>query len=263
MYMITLNECIAKYGTEKINTMTKYPSIMTYHDLGERGCLLPSLVENRPFFDRNPCYVTEKIDGTNSRIIIWGDDYLIGSREQLLYAKGDRFGDPAQNIVNTVKGCAEGLELSDRIYILYGETYGGNVTAASKQYTSDKTYDFRLFDIAIIAFDQIEGILTDPIDKISSWREHGGQKFFTVDELEIFAKAHNLQTVPYLAKIDGDTLPLTLSEVYDWLQQFASTKAGINHSGKAEGVVVRTSDRSLIRKIRFEDYEKTKKRGGF
>ena len=57
---------------------------------------------------------------------------------------------------------------------------------------------------------------------------------------------------------------LSLSKTYEFLKYFENSKAIIDSElGKAEGIVVRNKDRSLIRKIRFEDYEKTKKRGGF
>src|SRR5436853_86817 len=69
----------------KLNSMTKYGSIPTYHEIGDRGMLQPERVvlEGR-------VRGTEKVDGTNSRVILLptpgvgqGDSapgYLIGSR---------------------------------------------------------------------------------------------------------------------------------------------------------------------------------------
>lgn len=264
--MITLNEIIKKYGIDKLNSLTKYPSILTYHDLGEKGSLKPSLVENKSFKNENNVYLTEKIDGTNSRIVFWNNDFLIGSRENFLYAKGDRFGDSTLNIVNTIKDIANKISDSidnNYIYILYGETYGGNVTSASKNYTCDKSYNFRMFDVVIIPIETAVQILTKPIEEISSWREHGGQCFLTVDDIKLFSEKYNIITVPYIKIINGKETPLDLKSTYEWLQEFSITKAGINNTGKTEGVVVRNFNRSLIRKIRFEDYERTQKRGGF
>lgn len=156
--MSKLNEIIKKYGVNKLNTATKYPSIMTYHDLGDKASLVESLVEGKDFFGYDNCYITEKIDGANARIIFVGgaddveQDYIIGSREELLFAKGDRFGDPTLNIANTIKNVAEKLTCfsNDSINVLFGEVYGGDVTKASKQYTNDKSFGFRVFDIAEI-----------------------------------------------------------------------------------------------------------------
>jgi ATP-dependent RNA circularization protein (DNA/RNA ligase family) len=256
--MSLLNEIMNKYGVDKLNSLTKYPSIFTYHSLGEKGSLTETLVDDRDFALHDKCYISEKIDGTNARIIVTNGDYIIGSREELLFSKGDRFGNPQLNIVNTVKGIAERLSSSEfnGIYTLYGEVYGGNVTKASRQYTSDKTYGFRVFDFAEIS----TTILSEPLEKISAWREHGGQAFWGVDALMDISKRHGLETVPYLAEVNGNTIPKDRIAMFTFLQNFSETKAGINHNGQSEGIVVRNYDRSLIRKIRFEDYERTAKR---
>ena len=56
-------------------------------------------------------------------------------------------------------------------------------------------------------------------------------------------------------------LPISLNNTYDWLNRMLSegtfAKLDAGGVGRAEGVVVRTPDRSKIAKIRFEDYERT------
>jgi hypothetical protein len=101
------------------------------------------------------------------------------------------------------------------------------------------------------------------INTISSWREHGGQPFVHVNKLAEFCDEYDLTIVPYLEVIPGNEIPLTLQEVWDWMQKFQKSIAKIDPGavGMSEGVVVRYGDRSLIRKIRFEDYERTKRRG--
>jgi hypothetical protein len=65
--------------------MTKYPSIPTYHTLGEKGTLLEETVS----FE-GEVILTEKVDGTNARIILLPDgSFILGSREELLYASLD------------------------------------------------------------------------------------------------------------------------------------------------------------------------------
>ncbi len=73
--MSLLNKIIKNHGVEKLNTATKYPSILTYHNLGEKGSLVESHVEDKVFESFDECYITEKIDGTNARIIFTEDDY--------------------------------------------------------------------------------------------------------------------------------------------------------------------------------------------
>ena len=67
----------------KINSLTKYPSIPTYHKLDPKN---GSLLEEALNF-QGTLIATEKVDGTNARIICLPDgNYLLGSREELLYA---------------------------------------------------------------------------------------------------------------------------------------------------------------------------------
>ncbi len=49
----------------KLNSMTKYPSILTYHALGDKGLLQETV--QIPFEGR--VIGTEKVDGTNTRLI--------------------------------------------------------------------------------------------------------------------------------------------------------------------------------------------------
>ena len=135
------------YDYDKINSLTKYPSILTYHQLGTRGGLKEGLVDDKAFAGQT-VMVTEKVDGTNARLIFVTDekgipvDYLIGSRENLLHARGDRVINTTLNIVEVLAFYANwlihipGIFLKpNHIYALYGEVYGGNVNAY-KNYTS-------------------------------------------------------------------------------------------------------------------------------
>lgn len=276
------DEIVSVYGLQKLNTLTKYPSILTYHNLGEKGCLVNTLVEDTGFKDKK-VFVTEKIDGTNTRVIAFTNDagevcdYLIGSREDFLFAYGDRIVNPTLGIVNTIGKFADTLMLLTKnntphhlppnsICCFYGETYGGNING-NKHYTNDKTYGFRLFDMWHMEFNDIMRILENDVGRISSWREHNGQPYVNVAQLEEYASMFGISTVPYIKEIVGTEIGTTLSSVYKWLLEFRKSNAALDADyagdGLSEGVVVRTSDRSLIRKIRFEDYERTKKRGGF
>lgn len=265
-------------GLRKLNSITKYPSILTYHNLGPRGSLVDSLVEDKNFHNTE-VYITEKIDGTNSRIVFSVDedgeveDFLIGSREDILFAKGDRIVNPALGIVKNMKEIADTVNLladfrngnaltPNSIYCLYGETYGGKINNA-KQYSSIGNYSVRVFDLWIMPHEEVEKLLDMNIDQIASWREHGGQPFVDVDTLEQFCQRFCIAKVPYIRTALGEEIPLDLQGVWEWMQEFARSDAAIDATAQltSEGIVVRLKDRSLIRKIRFEDYQKTKKMG--
>ncbi|MVP02344.1 RNA ligase family protein [Paenibacillus lutrae] len=252
---------------KKLNSLTKYPSILTYHQLGERGRLNDDLSESRGFKDSDDVFVYEKVDGENSRIILFkqadgGMDYLIGSREELLFAKGDRIGNPYGNIADFLKPLAESI--SETIFdhndwaltVLYQESYGGK-TKAAKNYTSAKIQGYRVFDVFSLRQEELDSLLSLSQEKIAQWREHGNQPFYNEEDKERFVQRFDLQAAPLLTRDKGSDFPQSLEETFAYLKRFEQTQVGIDSTGKSEGIIVRTPDRQQIRKIRFEDYERT------
>ena len=264
-------------GLQKLNSITKYPSILTYHNLGPKGTLVDSLVEDRRF-ENGDIFVTEKVDGTNSRIVFFTndkgvvEDYIIGSREDFLFARNDRVINPALGIVNTVKETADIVTLfsdanektlaPNSMYCLYGETYGGKVNGF-KQYTSQGIFGVRFFDMFALSYEQLEDLFQLSLDGISTWRKQNGQPFVSVNTFASFCHDFHLERVPPLRKISASELPTSLQETWDWMQKFAKSSACLDGGGlgNSEGVVIRTRDRSLIRKLRFEEYQKTERMG--
>ncbi|GIG86809.1 RNA ligase family protein [Plantactinospora endophytica] len=242
-----------------VNSLTKYPSIPTYHSLDPRdGGLLDETV---PFAGQ--VLLTEKVDGTNGRIVSLPDgSYLIGSREELLYARGDLIGNPALGIVAALRPIAERLPRVDRdaVVVHYLEVYGGKVTAASKHYTGNRTVGARLFDVAVL--DDYAELLDQPVERISHWREAAGQRFLAEPELLARADAAGLPTVPRLDAVDAAELPTDLDKTHQLLGEYLpQTRVALDGTpGRAEGIVLRSVDRSAIAKARFQDYERTLKR---
>jgi hypothetical protein len=253
-YNFSLRSC----DLNKLNSMTKYPSIPTYHALGEKGALLEQTVN----FE-GEIILTEKVDGTNSRIILLPDrNFVLGSREELLFAKGDLIGNPALGIVDALKDIADSLpESQTSITVAYLELYGGKITAASKQYTSQKNLGWRLFDVAVLT--DIEALFTKSLQQLAAWRDHGGQVFLDEEQLIKAGKDYGLQLTPRIAKVKS--LPVTIQETDEFLkatlpQTNVALDAGAG--GRAEGIVARTISRSAIAKLRFEDYQRHRQRRG-
>ena len=242
-----------------INSMTKYPSIPTYHALDPaNGSLTDEVVEFS-----GPVFLTEKVDGTNGRIVSLPDgSYLIGSREHLLYAKGDLIGDPALGIVDALKPIAERLPApnGDRIVVRFFEVYGGKVTAASKHYTRSKQVSARLFDIAVIS--NYAEMLGWPSEQVASWRDNGGQMFLSEYDLIVVAAQYGLDTVPRLDKVDGGGLPTSIVNMRNFLADYLPhTMVALDgEPGHGEGIVLRDDQRRVIAKARFQDYDRTLKR---
>lgn len=241
----------------KINSLTKYPSILTYHKLDPKN---GGLTEECLDFE-GALIATEKVDGTNARIIYLPDStYVLGSREELLYGKGDLIGNPALGIVEALKAKAEQIEdfTGDEIVVFYCEVYGGKVTQASKQYTGEKRVGYRLFDIATIK--NYAALLEMPVSEISKWRENNGQKFLREIELQRMAEIHGFELTPRVMEFSAVDFPKRIEDTHFFLKEKLSKSLCLlddKGRGKPEGLVVRTLDRSQIAKLRFQDYERT------
>lgn len=244
----------------KINSITKYPAIPTYHTLDPKN---GGLLEEATAFEET-VLGTEKIDGTNARIICLPDrSFLLGSREEMLYGQGDLVGNPALGIVEALKATAETLADSDQdgIRVFYFEVFGGKVTGASKQYTGTQRVSFRLFDLMHLT--DYEAVLEKELPEISSWRESAGQPFAGEEELHAASEREGLTLTPRLLSVEAGALPTSIGEMAAFLKEKLPVSQSVldeDAGGRPEGIVFRTASRSVIAKARFEDYERTLKR---
>ena len=275
---------------QKLNSMTKYPSILTYHELDPKdGRLLEEPREwpanPQPF--QGDVIGTEKVDGTNARIICYPTSaypstasnhygYLIGSREDLLYAKGDLIGNPVMGIVGAMKNLADdiaiqmpllGFSRRNVFAVFFFELYGSGIGKAGKQYTDENKLGFRLFDAFWLDAEEACTQIIDGMDRsrIAGWRDAGGQPFLDEDALhETVARwkallDNTVELTPRIFKMPATALPKTIGETHEFLKKtMPETKVSLGGGeGKPEGLVLRTADRKIIAKARFEDYERT------
>lgn len=248
---------------DKLNSITKYPSIPTYHVLDGKGRLTEGLTV--PAHEWGDDFVvTEKVDGTNVRVVVAPDGtVLIGSRNEFLWYSGDRLFNPSQGIVETLHSLFweerrhPFAPLPSGLRVYFGELYGGNIQKAAREYTETKArYGFRLFDIMELEEQELTEILAKDLDAISAWREAGGQSFVEEAWFPRMAKAIGVPIVP---RLTAAAPPDTLQDTLAWLEaSLPSTLVGWKTApGRAEGAVIRTADRKRIAKARFEDYRRT------
>lgn len=253
-----------------LNSATKYPSILTYHALDSNNGRLIDGKLNHLWPKTEPIIVTEKVDGTNGRIVVLPDgSYLIGSREEFFYASGDRIQRSDLGIVPFLKPIAEAIATDgdDHIRTYYLEVFGGGgkhrVGQNARQYTGTGEYGARLFDITsidpeVLAWDRVT---------VSAWRERGGQNFF--DEVDLEQTAAYEKIIPLTPRLKlelpifGGDLPHSVEgmEAFLWELIPDGTLVALDDTagGVSEGVVIRTEDRSVVAKIRFEDYKRTRR----
>lgn len=276
MLTVTLNGQI--YDKAKLNSMTKYPSILTYHKTAPRGGLLPELTEGENRAD-HVLFVTEKVDGANSRIVFFTNedgrikDFFIGSRENMLYVSGDRCFNEDGHIVENILTVAEEIithaALDDvqlppeSIVTFYFEHFGGH-NNGWKQYTAGDNYGARLFDIKTITYEDANRFLQMNNDQLAGARENDQiGTWYSVGHMLAICGVLGIRHVPYVDTMNGEDMPETLRDTYEWLKFFAESHVILDDKalGHAEGVVIRSENRTYIKKIRFEDYQKTERKG--
>ncbi len=258
---------------DKINSATKYPSIDTYHVLNPKN---GSLTEEVGHNFEGSVLMTEKVNGANGRVIIMPDgDWFIGSREEILYAQGDRIVNPGLSIVGTLLPVAALLLDQERsglgtpgIETYYFEVYGHGVGGDAKHYTKTPGLTgARLFDVSWAPMT----VLDLEREQISSWRQHGGQHWRDETMLQAL-QGHSgtqwspgdpeegIQIVPRIGAISAEELPATVEGTLEFLKTYLHrTQAALDDTGlgNPEGIVFRSEDRKVIAKARFQDYNRT------
>lgn len=259
--MGTLKRLLDKHGKPKLNTMTKYPSILTLHQINQKGILIDGITTD---ITDEQMYATEKIDGTNVRIICAENEYIVGSRETLLHFKGDTFWGSDLGIVDAMYKLEMPYLLTKlppmyQMFVIYGELYGGNVSSASKNYGKDKL-GFRVFDISF--YDDFSVLERFTQEQISGWREREsetgityGQKFFTRKTCEqFFPQFQYVPQIPFDLQANYSHENV-LTKLNEYLPK-TTVSLSENEFMRPEGVVIRNETRSKILKLRFEDYHK-------
>jgi hypothetical protein len=220
-----------------------------------------------------PVFVSEKVDGTNARIIVDADgDWIIGSRENLLGARGDRICDPSMGIVAALRDFADQAEESespsDELLVLYVEVYGHKIGGAAKGYTNSGRVGFRIFDAAIFHRTPMSVLRAMEPAALSAWRESGEMPFMEDGALAVLAKQIGVERTPVLAGgVPASTLPVSHAECIAYLADLGATQChlderpGVGMLAAMEGVVVRTADRRQIAKLRVEDYTRALRAG--
>ena len=141
-----------------------------------------------------------------------------------------------------------------KIVVAYLEVYGGKVTAASSQYTAQKNVGWRLFDVAVLT--DIEVLFNKPVQQLAAWRDNGGQVFLSEENLKLASKDYGVELTPRISTVEN--LPISIQETYEFLyMMLPQTNVALDKGagGRGEGIVARIS-RSIIAKLRFEDYQR-------
>jgi hypothetical protein len=227
---------IRQVDLHKLNSMTKYPSIPTYHTLGEKGVLREDV--QVPFAGR--VVGTEKVDGTNCRLIFGPDgSAVVGSREDLLWERRDLIGNPAMGIVEAVRDAVqqlyEKLCRPNRVAVYYVEVFGRNIGAGARNYTRSVRVGLRLFGVVLI--EDYEEVLAWPAERIAQWRDQGGQPYLETGRLAEATVEAGFEPVPALFDLDASQLPTGLEETQHFLLGLGDSRCRLDDeaAGEPEG----------------------------
>jgi len=203
------------YFMDRLESITRFPSIPTFNKFVQKGGILGDEVNDIVAqYEDAEFTLTEKLDGTNVRIIITNTgpdgapEWFIGVRREFIMMQGS----PLFKDTNTVASWflsrhggvpvnVEGVirdEHYDALYhkffhidptvpdrvnvvVLYGEMYGGNIQKGKKHYGGENPH-FRLFASQVI--ENAQKALWGQPEMIAGYRERfalGHWKFVTPD----------------------------------------------------------------------------------
>lgn len=227
-----LENFIRTYDFEKLNTITKYPNILPLHQVNDAGAATNTLstAEYQPVpiqTNKMEVEVSELIDGELSRIIILGDDFLIGDKKEIVHAKGDRIitNDivmPTYNGLNNF--IREYRPSEERFLILYGIVYGASLNG-SNRYTNIGKSSYALIEGFTAKVADMQTLCTtNSIDELQVWNNTLQAPFWTISTKNKFANAFNLAIAPKLTTLTLDKVPINPNKMLDWLWEFTDSK---------------------------------------
>jgi len=252
----------------KLNSMTKYPPIPTFHEMNPSNGMLDG---SKPLdFGGQAVNVTEKINGTNGRIIVLPDGrFVIGSREELLSCSEDWIRSPELGIVDELWDTAVRISSdsatpsASAVRVFFFEVYGGGLDGWKNYTQSSDSRGHRLFDVIEIDVAAFRHLMSMGVEQISSWRQHGGQPFVDWDRFLEITQGLDVQRVPVIERIAMTTdiafdgLQNTLTTLETWFPDGTLAWLESGAQNRPEGVVFKSRDRRITAKLRFQDYKGT------
>ncbi|GAA2321281.1 hypothetical protein GCM10010149_87860 [Nonomuraea roseoviolacea subsp. roseoviolacea] len=246
----------------KLNSLTKYPKIPTYHQRDSKGLLVDGAL-NVEYRSTDRVHITEKFDGENTRItLLPTGEYMIGSREEWLTISGDRLYNEKDGLVDAVRPYADSVPQvplftsTTVITTFYVEVYGHRATNAWKNYGDGSVPGVRLFDVAQVPIDMLFDM---EIEEIAAWREnadHDGIWASTPDLYQI-ANLCGFTAATVLDSVMAADLPKDIDGMRDFLYQWPLTTGAISGTpGRSEGIVINDFWRKNLAKVKFKDYDK-------
>jgi hypothetical protein len=245
------------YDSRKLNALTRYPVVPTYHVPGAQNC--PTGRVKVSFAQEPDLIFSEKIAGHSIRIILTSQGYFVGNKTEILAWNEDIATLPTNPILEGMQENANNFHQmyapkGEGVKVLFGVFFGGSSHPHSRQYTGGDSQlnSFRLSDAFNLSPEEFSNLLSQSPEQIGEWRENNQQPFFS--EAALLGLG-----IPVNPRLLGNHPPINPTATHTWMKQILpKSKASLNYqaAGKPNGILIRTPNRSKIAKLSFAEYEK-------
>ena len=231
--MSLLDEIVTKYGFDKLNTLTYYPSILDFHNIENNKAIDKLSIANYqpipPRPDNMKVVIKELINGDIIRIISIDNDFFIGNKTDIIHARGDRIILDAK-IVPMYKALSSffgsNMTNNERLMVLYAVIYNTNL------YNGPDELQCVLIEGFTLKLEDVISLCRDNnIEQIQEWVNTLHQPFWSINTLNKFGNACNIEPLPVLEETTLNTIPTKIEDMKKWLNKYkqSSLKIEVQH----------------------------------
>ena len=220
--MSLLDEIVTKYGFDKLNTLTYYPSILNFHNIENNKAIDKLSVANYQPVPAKPnqmkVVIKELVNGDILRIISINNDFFVGNKTDIIHARGDRIILDSK-IVPMYKALSPffgaNMTNNERLMVLYTVVYNTNVynNVDELKCVLVEGFTLKLNDVITLCRD-------NSIEQIQEWVNTLHQPFWSINTLNRFGQACNIEPLSILEETTLDTIPTNINDMKKWLNKY-------------------------------------------
>lgn len=247
--MSLLEDFLKKFNFEKLNVLTKYPKILPLHKM-DNGIITSTLstANYQPVpinTSKMEIEISELIEGTISRIIILGTDFVIADDKDIIHARGDRVvtnevvAPTYQGLMNFMN---EYRPSEERFLVLYGIAYGKRLPG-NKRYTNIYKPGYALIDGFTMKVPDMQNLCeSKSIEELQEWNKNLQVPYWTITTRNRFAESFGLNTIPRLKTTTLDHVPVDPKKMLDWLWEFTDSKVVLDSDDERDKFISSQTD---------------------
>jgi len=235
--MSLLDEIVTKYGFDKLNTLTYYPSILNYHNIENNKATNKLSIANYqpipPRPEQMQVVIKELIDGDIIRIIAIDNDFFVGNKTDIIHARGDRII-LDNKIVPMYKALSPffgaNMTNNERLMVLYAVVYNEKSymplqQSFNKENALHSSNEDTLHCVLVEGFtlkieDAISLCRDNSIEQIQEWVNTLHQPFWSINTLNKFCQACNIESLPVIEEMTLNQIPTSANDIKSWITKY-------------------------------------------